>query len=168
MNTDYVVPTGTLAHYLGELHYLGSTGRGFGWSDEFGVLVLAKPTSRRLPQDGTWLELVRWCLTGERNGGSRQWKRVVRYLRREKPEVTTVVSYSDPSVGHTGSLYKACNWEWAPTWQRLFPPPSGNGSWANGETQAVKDRWVYEIRPDERRWEILRVKDERAYRRGEA
>ncbi len=155
---NYVVPTGTLKHYLGELHYLGETGRGIGWSDEYGVLVLAKPTSRRLPQDGTWLELVRWCLEGERNGGSRQWARVTRYLRADCPQVTTVVSYSDPSVGHTGALYKACNWTWAPTWHRLKPPPSGNGSWKNGEPQAVKDRWVFVLRRDDRRAEILRVK----------
>jgi hypothetical protein len=153
------VPPRTVAHYLDQLHYLGSTGRGFAWSDEYGVLVLAKPTSRRLPQDGTWLELVRWCLTGERNGGSRQWSRVSRFLRSDMPDVTTVVSYSDPSVGHTGALYKACNWTWAPTWHRLRPPPSGNGSWADGEAQSVKDRWVFCLRPDARRDEILRVKD---------
>ena len=153
------VPVRTVAHYLGELHYLGATGRGFAWSDEDGVLVLAKPTSRRLPQDGTWLELVRWCLVGNKNGGSRQWAKVVRHLKAEEPQVTTIVSYSDPSVGHTGTLYKACNWTWAPTWHRLRPPPSGNGSWRDGETQSVKDRWIYELRPDPRRAEILSVKD---------
>ena len=153
------VPVGTVAYYLDELHYLGKTGRGFAWSDEFGVLVLAKPTSRRLPQDGTWLELARWCLEGIPNGGSQQWARVVRCLKAEEPQVTTVVSYSDPSVGHTGALYKACNWHWAPTWHRLRPPPSGNGSWSD-EQESVKDRWVYELRPDERRAEILRVKDD--------
>ena len=153
-------PTRTVAHYLDERHYLGATGRGFAWSDEFGVLVLAKPTARYLPQDGTWLELVRWCLEGIKNGGSQQWARVVRYVKTELPEVTTIVSYSDPSVGHTGSLYKACNWTWAPTWHRLRPPPSGNGSWADGEVQSVKDRWIYALRPDVRRDELLSVKDE--------
>lgn len=156
--SDYSVPTGTLKHFLGELHYLGETGRGFGWSDEFGVLVLAKPTSRRLPQDETWLELVRWCLVGERNDGSRQWSRVRRWLVREHPKVTTVVSYSDPSVGHTGALYKACGWSWAPTWHRLKPPPTGNGSWKSGEPQSVKDRWVFVLGDDDRRDELLRVK----------
>lgn len=155
-----VVPTRTVAHYLEQRHYLGKTGRGFAWSDEYGVLVLAKPTSRRLPQDGTWLELVRWCLVGTKNGGSRQWAQVVRYLKREMPNVTTVVSYSDPSAGHTGALYKACNWTWAPTWHRLRPPPSGNGSWKDGATQSVKDRWVFVLRADARRDEILRVKDD--------
>ncbi len=161
VNESYVVPSRTVSHYLDERHYLGGTGRGWAWSDEFGVLVLAKPTARRLPQDGTWLELVRWCLTGEKNGGSRQWARVTRWLRSERPEVTTVVSYSDPSVGHTGALYKACNWAWAPTWHRLFPPPTGNGSWKDGQVQSVKDRWVYCLRPDSRRDEILAVKDGR-------
>ena len=42
---------------------------------QLGVMVLAKPTSRRLPQDGTWLELVRWCITGPKNSGSTQWAR---------------------------------------------------------------------------------------------
>ncbi len=159
--SDYrVVPTGTLAHYLGELHYLGATGRGIGWSDEYGVLILAKPTSRRLPQDGTWLELVRWCLTGERNGGSRQWAAVTRWLRSERTDVTTVVSYSDPSVGHTGALYRACNWRWAPTWHRLRPPPSGNGRWKTSEdVESVKDRWVYPLQTDPRREALLAIND---------
>ena len=154
------VSTKSIGLFLEERHYLGTTGRGFAWSDEFGVLVLAKPTSRRLPQDGTWLELVRWCLVGIHNGGSMQWKRVRRVLPEMAPAVTTIVSYSDPSQGHTGSLYRSCNWKWAPTWHRLRPPPTGNGSWKNGKSESVKDRWVCEIAKDERRAEILRVKDD--------
>lgn len=154
------VPPRTVAFYLDANHYLGATGRGWAWSDEWGVLVLAKPTSRRLPQDGTWLELVRWCLVGHKNGGSRQWSTVAKYVRAELPEVTTAVSYSDPSAGHTGALYKACNWTWAPTWHRLRPPPSGNGAWKDGTSQSVKDRWVFEFKRDARRDELLRVKDD--------
>ena len=151
--------------FLERLHYLGPVSRGFCWSDEFGVLVLAKPTSRNLPQDGTWLELTRWCLVGTRNGGSQQWARVSRVLRAEFTRVTTVVSYSDPSKGHTGALYKSCNWLWKPTWHRLRPPPSGNGSWGKGEQQSVKDRWIYVLRPDARREKILSVKDESIVRK---
>jgi hypothetical protein len=160
------VPVRTVAHFLDERHYLGAAYRGTAWSDEYGVLVLAKPTSRRLPQDGTWLELTRWCLVGERNGGSRQWKAVTRWLREESPNVTTVVYYSDPSVGHTGSLYKACNWQWAPTWHRLRTPPTGNGAWTDGITQSVKDRWVFPLRRDDRRVALLSVKDESLLRNG--
>lgn len=153
--------TAAVADTLDALHYLGASRRGFAWHDDAGIVVFAKPTSRRLPQDGTWLELVRWCLreTPERNSGSQQWGRVVRALRRDYPLVTTVVSYSDPSVGHTGSLYKACNWTWRPTWHRLRPPPSGNGKWKRGVGQSVKDRWVFSMQRDPRREDLLSIKD---------
>lgn len=155
-----IVPVSTVAHFLDERHYLGAARRGLAWSDGWGVLVLSKPTSRRLPHDGTWLELSRWCLVGEKNGGSRQWSEVSRWLRTFRREVTTIVSYSDPSVGHTGSLYRACNWIWAPTWLRLRPPPSGNGSWQDGNVQSVKDRWVFPLRADDRRESLLAIQDD--------
>jgi hypothetical protein len=143
--------------FLSANHYLGPTGRGWAWSDEWGVMVWTKPTSRRLPQDGTWLELSRWCLLGIRNGGSRQFASVRRYMLTEELEVTTLVSYSDPSAGHTGALYKACNWYWAPTWHRLKPPPSGNGKWKDGPPQSVKDRWAFDLRKDSRREQLLKL-----------
>lgn len=139
-------------------HYLGSSRRGWVYRDEYGVMVFANPTSRRLPQR-TWLELVRWCITSrEPNAGSRQWRKVAGHLRETHPHITTLVSYSDPSVGHTGSLYRACNWLWAPTWHRLREPPSGNGTW-NTSRQAVKDRWVFCLSVDVARESILEVKD---------
>ena len=152
------LPPKSVGQFLDEHHYLRASGRGTAWSDEFGVMLFAKPTARRLPQDGTWLELIRWCLVGVRNGGSMQWRKVRKELLAQFPELTTVVSYSDPSQGHTGALYKACNWQWRPTWHRLKPPPTGNGSWKDGVIQSVKDRWVFELRPDPRRAEILRIK----------
>jgi hypothetical protein len=139
-------------------HYLGPIGRGFSYRDEFGVMVLTNPTSRFLPNQ-RWLEVARWCLKGIPNGGSQQWRRVVRWLQDRHPGATTVVSYSDPSVGHTGALYRACNWLWAPTWHRLREPPSGNGNWGSGR-QSAKDRWVFCLQNDpEREW-LLRLNDD--------
>lgn len=152
-----------VADYLATNHYLGPAKRGVAWEDEYGCMVLASPTNRHLPTD--WLELTRWCLRGEKNAGSRQWSAVRKALLRDRPTVTTVVSYSDPSVGHTGALYRACNWVWAPTWHRLRPPPSGNGSWVVGKVEAVKDRWVAPLRADSRRAEILVAKDEAILKR---
>ena len=159
-SVDAVAPT-LKAH-----HYLGAARRGFAWSDEYGVMVWAKPTSRHLPLH--WLELSRWCLKGRRNGGSMQFSVVRKELLRAFPDVTTLVSYSDPSVGHTGALYKACNWLWAPTWHRLRPPPSGNGSWGDSGMQPVKDRWVFHLRPDKGRRDILSIKDNAAEARQKA
>jgi hypothetical protein len=158
-----LTPPRNVAAYLDANHYLGRGGGQFAWTDEYGVIVFSSPSSRYLP--GDWLELSRWCLVGTANGGSRQWRSVSRWLRSTHP-ATTVVSYSDPSQGHTGALYRACNWMWAPTWQRLRPPPTGNGSWDGETQQAVKDRWVFPLRPDPRRADVLAVKDDALVRAG--
>lgn len=129
------------------------------------AMMWKHPTTRNLPADGTWLELSRWCLTpgaGE-NAGSRMHKWSLRLIREHLPEVTTLVSYSDPAHGHTGALYRACNWQWAPTWHRLRPAPSGHGDWGSGR-QAVKDRWVFCVQRDERRAGVLAVDDPGAVR----
>lgn len=168
-----VAPLREVNALLTERHYLGRISGGrliFGGYDPAGRLVAAQvwrtPTSRRLPSDGSWLELSRWCLTPEAgpNAGSRQHRAVTRLLRQTAPEVTTLVSYSDPSVGHTGALYRSCNWQWAPTWLRLRPPPTGNGNWGKDAKQSPKDRWVYLVRPDLRRSDVLSVRDNGAVR----
>jgi hypothetical protein len=149
-----------VAGVLDAHHYLGSLNRGEAWQDQFGVIILSAPTARNIPP--AWLELARWCITSrEKNAGSRQWAAMIRALRNDprRAAVTTIVSYSDPSVGHTGALYRACNWLWAPTWHRLRPPPTGNGAWIDGEAQSVKDRWVYPVRPDPDRAERLTITD---------
>jgi hypothetical protein len=154
-----------VASTLAAHHYLGPAYRGNAWQDKIGVLVFSAPTSRRLPTD--WLDLTRWCiLLREKNAGSRQWGQVAKALFERFPEATTVVSYSDPSVGHNGALYRACNWWWAPTWHRLRPPPSGQGAWKKeGKQEAVKDRWIFPLRKDARRIEILTAKDESVLRK---
>jgi hypothetical protein len=152
------VSSTSVAELLNAKHYLGAARRGFAWHDDFGAMVFANPSSRRLPHK-TWLELIRWCITGGPNAGSQQWAAFSRYALAKLPHVTTVVSYSDPSQGHTGALYRACNWLWAPTWHRLRPPPTGNGEWVDGTIQSVKDRWIYPLRPDPERETILAVDD---------
>lgn len=141
-------------------HYLGPTSKAaFALRDEHGVIVFARPRGRHLP--GSWLEVVRWCLLDRdtRANGSQQWKAAVPMLRLQFPDCTTIVSYSDPSAGHTGALYRACNWLWAPTWHRLRPPPTGNGKWTDDKAQAVKDRWVYPLFPDPSRTGQIAVND---------
>lgn len=157
-------PAGETAALLKRHHYLGPTRLGAAYQDEFGVMVVASPTSRRLPP--TWLELTRWCLLGRGdNAGSRQWSRFLKALRRAAPEATTLISYSDPSVGHGGGLYRACSWWWAPTWHRLRPPPTGQGSWNGEDLESVKDRWVFPLDADRDRVAILTIQDDAILRR---
>ena len=157
-------PAAETASFLKKNHYLGPTRRGIAFEDEAGVIVIAAPTGRRLP--GDWLELTRWCIIDRtKNAGTRQWGRFIRALRVTNPEATTIVSYSDPSVGHDGALYRACNWWWAPTWHRLRPPPTGNGSWTQGLQESVKDRWVFPLKRDPRRLKLLVAQDDSVLRR---
>lgn len=148
---------------LEDRHYLGPSHRTvLVYQDDFGVMTFAAATARHLPV--SWLELTRWCLNGDKNAGSRQWKAASALLLRDFVTVSTIVSYSDPSVGHTGALYRACNWLWAPTWHRLFPSPTGHGAWTPGKAESVKDRWVAVLRPDPLRESVLAVKDGRIKR----
>ena len=150
---------------LAEHHYLGPTkSAAFAWLDERGCIVFAAPRARGVP--ASWVEVVRWCLVGGKNAGSAQWADAVRMLRQQRPDCTTVISYSDPSQGHDGALYRACNWLWAPTWLRLRPPPTGNGAWDRKRQQAVKDRWVFPLAADDgEREKRLFVNDESLMRR---
>jgi hypothetical protein len=141
---------------LTRYHYLGPVNRGRVFRDRRGVMVFANPSSRRLPQE-RWVELVRWCIVD--GIGSEQWKDAKAWLSTELPGVSTVVSYSDPGAGHTGALYRACGWLWAPTWHRLREPPSGNGNWGTGR-QGAKDRWIAVLQPDADRARLLRVEDD--------
>jgi hypothetical protein len=158
---------------LAARHYLGPTQRAelvvvqYAERVVVAAQVYALPTSRRLPSDGSWLELSRWVLTPEagRNAGSRMHGYALRQIRRLLPDVTTLISYSDPSVGHTGALYRACNWRWRPTWHRLRPPPTQGASWDGVHVQSVKDRWAYFVTRDARRDELLAIDDEGALRR---
>ena len=100
-------------------------------------------------------------------------------LRRELAEATTTLMSAMGRVadlatrlpldstraGHTGALYRACNWLWAPTWHRLRPPPTGNGAWTAEAGQSVKDRWVFPLAPDDDRAQVLAVKDDSVNRR---
>ena len=159
---------------LSKNHYLSSARTGkfaFAQYNDSAEMVACQiwkhPSSRNLPSDGTWIELCRWCLTPQagKNAGSKMHGQSIKVMKDKYPDITTLVSYSDPSQGHTGALYASCNWQWAPTWHRLRPPPTGNGTWGTGEVKTVKDRWVFPVKNDDRRNEILRVKDNAGQRK---
>jgi hypothetical protein len=151
----------TRHHYLGPVEWARFVLCQWSGGDVVGAMVFRTPTTRHLPPDGSWFELVRWCLRpeGGANAGSRMHKVALAELRRRFPSLTTLVSYSDRSAGHSGRLYRACSWQWRPAWNRVVPPPSGGGSWDGIVRQEPKDRWVFPVRPDARRDACLRLDD---------
>lgn len=162
-----LIPLLEREHYLGPLKGARLAIAGHNDGELVAGMIWRRPTSRRIPPDGSWLELSRWCLTPAAgpNAGSRSHAASVRLIKEHQPGVKTLLSYSDPSAGHRGELYRACNYLWIPTWHRLRPPPTGLGSWDGVKSQAVKDRWLYPLRRNPQVPELVSVRDPGAIRR---
>ena len=137
-------------HYLGPVTAARVCFAAFAQDVMVACQVWRWPTARMLPSDGSWLELSRWCISrhAEPNTGSRMMGYVRRWLRRNMPDVSTLVSYSDPVHGHTGTLYRASGWVYTPTHHgERFDAngrgyPSGHGSWNGVEQMSPKHRWT--------------------------
>lgn len=78
-----------------------------------GVIVFALPPRETAKRYGgvAW-ELARLWLMDDvpQNAETFLISRAVRYIKRYHKEVCALVSYADPSVGHSGVIYKAANW----------------------------------------------------------
>jgi len=59
----------------------------------------------------TW-ELARLYLLDEVPQNAETWliAQSVKWIKRNHPEVCNLVSYADPSAGHSGTIYRAANW----------------------------------------------------------
>lgn len=78
-----------------------------------GACVFSLPpreTEKRL--GGKSWELSRLWLSDDLPGNAESWfiARCVRLVGRTHPEVRFLVSYADPSAGHSGVIYRAGNW----------------------------------------------------------
>src|SRR3990167_4339642 len=78
-----------------------------------GACVFAFPPRETVKRyKGMVWELARLWLAPEcpRNSETFFVARALRHVRRTHPGLVGVVSYADPSVGHTGLIYRAGNW----------------------------------------------------------
>ncbi|MDE2020086.1 MAG: hypothetical protein KGJ13_07110 [Patescibacteria group bacterium] len=78
-----------------------------------GCIVFALPpreTSKRYGGE-TW-ELARLWVDNGMPQNAETWviSQAIRYIRRNHKIVRALVSYADPSAGHTGTVYRAANW----------------------------------------------------------
>lgn len=104
--------------WIGARHYTGTAPPGYRVALEFvekrervGAMLLGRPTSRELdPQE--WLELTRMFFLDEapRNTESRGLAMMRRWVRVWMPQVRGLLAYSDPAVGHEGTVYRADGW----------------------------------------------------------
>lgn len=77
----------------------------------FAVAIWTNPVAANLPQK-EWLELRRLAIAPDapKNTASRMLGIMTRLIRKERPQLTNLVSYQDTEV-HTGSIYKAAGWK---------------------------------------------------------
>lgn len=79
-----------------------------------GVCVFALPPRETHKRYGctTW-ELARlWIEDGiPANAETFFIAASIKYIRKNRPDVGALVSYADPSVGHSGTIYRASNWK---------------------------------------------------------
>jgi len=78
-----------------------------------GTIVFALPPRETAVRYGglTW-ELARLWISDDvpKNAESYLISQAVRYIRKNCSNVHALVSYADPSVGHSGIIYRAANW----------------------------------------------------------
>lgn len=138
-----------------ERHYLRSAPPGYRFALEFlrypngrtseriGAMLLGRPTSRSLDHKRV-LELTRMYFVDDTPPNMESWAlaRMRKWVRVWMPEVRLLLAYSDPSVGHQGTVYEADGW--APFGQTA----TRTVGWKNRpnrrgeETPSRKLRWV--------------------------
>lgn len=78
-----------------------------------GCIVWALPPRETSKRYGgiTW-ELARLWVDDAIPKNAETWliSKAVKLIRRDHPQVEVLVSYADPSVGHSGVVYRAANW----------------------------------------------------------
>jgi len=76
-----------------------------------GVMIFGRPVSR-YEDNGETLELTRMVLfDSPKNSESKALSLAEKWIRKLYPSYTRLIAYSDLSVGHKGTIYKAANWE---------------------------------------------------------
>lgn len=91
--------------YVAALEVLGDSG------ERIGAMLLGRPTSRALSPD-MWLELTRFYLVDQarKNSESQALKLMRKWVRTWVPKTKALLAYSDPCVGHEGTIYLADGW----------------------------------------------------------
>ena len=80
-----------------------------------GIIVFALPpreTMKRYRVSVAW-ELARLFVLDTEPFNSETWfmARAIKFVRNNHPQVEALVSYADPSAGHSGTIYRAANWQ---------------------------------------------------------
>jgi hypothetical protein len=111
----------------------------------FAVAIWTSPVSRKLAEQGTFIELRRLAIAPDAPKFTATWMigKMVKDIKKRFPEVTKLYSYQDTEV-HTGTIYAAANWT-----KELV---SKGSEWSvpsrkRPKSQSIADkvRWAYKL-----------------------
>jgi len=76
------------------------------------VIYSAPPREADVRYGGKTWELARLYLLDGVPQNAETWliAQSVKWIKQNRPEVCNLVSYADPSAGHSGTIYRAANW----------------------------------------------------------
>ena len=106
------------AEWIAELHYLKSKPPGFVQVLEFcegsllvGAMILGRPSAKTYNPDYV-LELNRVYFRDDapKNTESQALAMMRKHVRTWLPSIRLLIAYSDPAVGHAGTIYLADGW----------------------------------------------------------
>ena len=110
----------------------------------YAVAIWSNPIARNLPQQ-EWLELRRFARAPDAPRYLCSWMLavMVRMIRKERPYIVKLVSYSDTAI-HEGTIYRAAGWS--------ATERSGFGGWTRrkrprpkAQSEEPKQRWELEL-----------------------
>ena len=140
-----------LREWVKQFHYLQSAPPGFVVALEFlegkgriGAMLLGRPVARMYGEEIFELTRRYFIDSAPKNTESAALAMMRAFVRKWFPSIRLILSYSDPSQGHTGAIYKADGWaRFGKTEAR-----HGQNGWASRagrktlETYCSKVRWV--------------------------
>ena len=101
--------------------------------------------NNRLSSNEIWLELRRLAIAPDAPKFTATWmiSKMIKQIKKKYPEITKLISYQDTDV-HTGTIYKASNWEKEGNSKNTDWNVSGRIRKPN-QSNAIKARWTYRI-----------------------
>jgi hypothetical protein len=117
----------------------------FDWQ-YFAVGIWSSPVSRSFDID-TVLELRRLAVSDKCPKFTATWMigKMVKDIAKNLPMIDRLISYQDTEV-HTGTIYKAANWQKTNTTK--FSPWDKSRDRLVAQTTADKIRWEYNLKKD--------------------
>lgn len=169
-------------HYAGGIHN-GPLAWGCFRGDELrGVVAFAAPCSEATraavfgeEHKDSVIELHRLVVAPDHPKNFTSWfvSRVVRLLVEHRPQTRAVLSFADMSEGHTGAIYRACNFLYTGTTgapRRFWRDPEGRLRHPRQSSRNITAReaaamgWVAEMREPKRRFILIVGRDRRERR----